>query len=55
MKKNVMVTETIFNIACYNMSRNYGINKKNSKRSEKMALAIFDYIEHIKSKEKKSA
>lgn len=48
MKKNVLVTETIFNIACYNMSRHYGVNKKNSKRSEKMALAIFDYIEHLK-------
>lgn len=41
--------QTIFNIACYNLSRNYAMGGKNTKKVIAQCMAIMDYIEKVKA------
>ena len=45
--------ETIFNLACYTLSRNYAIGGKNTKRATAQLMAITDYLESYKARQKK--
>lgn len=52
IKRGDYYGETIFNIASYNMSRNYAIGKKNTKRVISQYMVIIDYLESCKARQK---
>lgn len=47
--------ETIFNLASYTLSRNYTIGEKNTKRATAQYLAINNYLESCKARQKEMA
>lgn len=47
------ITEPIYNIAFYYCSRNYGFNKKNSKRTLSSVIAITNYLRDVSKKRTK--
>lgn len=51
-KKVKATTETIFNLAAYNTSRNYTISRHNSKRAELSMLALVEYMHNVGQKNK---
>lgn len=46
-KKVKEITEPIFNLAAYNISRNYSISGHNSKRAELSMLALVEYMHYV--------
>lgn len=52
-KKRDFYGETIFNIACYNLSRSYTISGKNTKKAIGQYKAITNYIEKVKAPKEK--
>lgn len=49
MKKHVLFGEAIFNIACYNLTRNFRVGGKNTKRAQAQMNVIATYMESVKS------
>ncbi len=45
--------ETIFNLVCYNLSRNYAIGRKNTKRAAAQYTAVMNYLENCKARQEK--
>lgn len=52
-KKDGFYGETIFNIACYNLSRSYTIGEKNTKKAIGQYKAVTNYLEKIKAPKEK--
>lgn len=53
IRKDGFYGETIFNIACYNLSRNYKISGKNTRQAIGQYKAITNYIEKVKAQKEK--
>ena len=53
IKENGFYCETIYNLASYNLSRNYTIGKKNSKEAIAQFTAITNYLKDCKASQKK--
>lgn len=53
IKRGGFYGETIFNLACYTLSRNYTIGGKNTKRATAQYTAITNYLENYKARQKK--
>lgn len=53
IRKDGFYGETIFNIACYNLSRSYTIGEKNTKTAIGQYKAVTNYLEKIKAQEEK--
>lgn len=53
IRKNGFYGETIFNIACYNLSRSYTISGKNTRQAIGQYKAITNYIEKVKTQKEK--
>lgn len=51
-KKVKEITEPIFNLAAYNIRRNYTIGGRNSKRAELSMLALVEYMHYVGKKKK---
>lgn len=49
MKKHVLFSEAIFNIASYNLTRNFRVGGKNTKRAQAQMNVITTYLESVKS------
>lgn len=54
-KKNGFYGESIFNLACYNLSRNYVIGKKNTKRVTAQLTVIANYLKDCETSRKGAA
>lgn len=50
IKRGGFYGETIFNLACYTLSRNYTIGGKNTKRATAQYTAITNYLESYKAR-----
>lgn len=48
IKKNGFYGETIFNLASYNLSRNYTVGRKNTKEATAQFMAITNYLKNCK-------
>ena len=55
IKRGGFYGETIFNLASYNLSRNYTIGGKNTKRATAQLTAITNYLESYKARQKEMA
>lgn len=53
IKKNGFYGETIFNLASYNLSRNYTIGRKNTKGAIAQFTAITNYLKDCKAQQKR--
>lgn len=53
IKRGDFYGEPIFNLNAYAVSRNYAIGQKNSKRAERQYLALVDYLQNYKARQKK--
>lgn len=53
IKRGGFYGETIFNLACYTLSRNYTIGGKNTKRAIAQYTAVTNYLENYKARQKK--
>lgn len=53
IRKDGFYGETIFNIACYNLSRSYTISGKNTKQAKGQYKVITNYIEKVKTPKEK--
>jgi hypothetical protein len=47
IKRGGFYGEAVFNIAAYNCSRNYIIDRRNSKRAMSSVLAITNYLHNL--------
>lgn len=54
IKKDGFYGETIFNIACYNLSRSYTIGEKNTKKAIGQYKAVTNYLEHVKTQQEET-
>lgn len=52
IKKNGFYGETIFNLASYNLSRNYTVGEKNTKGAIAQFTAITNYLKSYKARQK---
>lgn len=48
--KRTYITEPIYNIVLYYCNKNYGFNKRNSKRALSSVIVITDYLHNITKK-----
>ncbi len=55
IKRGGFYGETIFNLASYTLSRNYTIGGKNTKRATAQLMAITNYLESYKARQKEMA
>lgn len=53
IRKDGFYGETIFNLACYNLSRSYTIGEKNTKKAIGQYKAVTNYLEHVKTQQEK--
>lgn len=51
--KRTYITEPIYNIAFYYLSRDYGFHKRNSKRALSSVITITDYLHNVSKKRTK--
>lgn len=51
--KRTYITEPIYNIALYYCNKNYGFQKRNSKRSLSSVIAITNYLHNVSKKRTK--